>query len=101
MDCNRHYFYGSRTRCMEDTMKIRKHVLGRVTRFTLVLVLAMMVSVISLWAEEVGSPDQCSAPTVGVGTGIVGSANGSATCGILITVTGPGMAVITSPGNGN
>ena len=101
MDCNRHYFYGSRTRCMEDTMKIRKYVLGRVTRFTLLLVLATMVSVISLWAEEVGAPDQCSAPTVGVGTGAVGSANGSATCGILITVTGPGQAVITSPGNGN
>jgi hypothetical protein len=31
--------------------------------------------------------DQCSAPSVGTGTGVVGSANGPDTCGALITVT--------------
>jgi hypothetical protein len=31
--------------------------------------------------------DQCAAPTVGTGTGVVGSANGVNTCGLLIKVT--------------
>ena len=34
------------------------------------------------WAQ-----DQCSMPTVGVGTGSVGNATGPNTCGVVITVT--------------
>ncbi|HWY07446.1 MAG TPA: hypothetical protein VNY24_11345 [Candidatus Acidoferrales bacterium] len=51
--------------------------------------------------------DQCSAPTVGTGTGVVGSANGAKTCGVLITVTAvdaSGSATAftaTATGNGN
>ncbi|HYM07397.1 MAG TPA: hypothetical protein VEU11_12620, partial [Terriglobales bacterium] len=55
--------------------------------------------------------DQCSAPTIGVGTGTVGSAPNSDsgdTCGVLITVTqvdphtGAATAfTVTNEGNGN
>ncbi len=102
IDCNRHYVLRSAMRCMEDTMKIRKSVLCRVAHLALSVALGAMGSAANLQAAEVGGTDQCSAPTVGVGTGAVGSANGSATCGILITVTGPGQATISAAlGNGN
>jgi hypothetical protein len=46
--------------------------------------------------------DQCSAPTAApaIGTGAVGSANGTSTCGVLITIN-PSGSTITTPGNGN
>src|SRR5579862_8154349 len=95
-------FLGLQMRCMEDTMKIRKSVQCRAAHVALLVVFAAMGSAAKMWAAEVGGTDQCSAPTVGVGTGTVGSANGSATCGILITVTGPGQATISAAlGNGN
>src|SRR5437870_2259556 len=54
------------------------------------------------WAQ-----DQCSMPTVGVGTGSVGNATGPNTCGVVITVTavdGLGNATAmtaANTGNGN
>jgi hypothetical protein len=51
--------------------------------------------------------DQCSQPSVGPGTGVVGAANGADTCGVLITVNsvdglGNATAVTLTPkGNGN
>jgi hypothetical protein len=40
-----------------------------------------------LYATQARAGDQCSTPTVGTGTGAVGYATGTSTCGILITVT--------------
>jgi hypothetical protein len=72
------------------------------TAYIILLVFAAMVFPPNLLGEANNPTDACSAPTVGVGTGVVGLANGSATCGILITVTGPGQATISGPlGNGN
>lgn len=50
--------------------------------------------------------DQCSAPSVGTGTGVVGNANGASTCGLLITVTqvdgsGKAVAFTVAPTNPN
>jgi hypothetical protein len=55
-------------------------------------------------APTARAQDQCSAPTAApaVGTGAVGSANGTSTCGVLITLNPNGQnPSITTPGNGN
>ncbi|HZW92194.1 MAG TPA: choice-of-anchor D domain-containing protein [Candidatus Eremiobacteraceae bacterium] len=69
--------------------------------FTLLCCTVLMIFAANLWADEAsGTPDQCSAPTLGPGTGAVGSAIGTATCGVVITVTASG-ATFAFPGNGN
>jgi hypothetical protein len=87
----------------EGYMKIRRTVLCRATQLALLVVLAGMGSAANVWAQ---SGDQCSAPTAApaVGTGVVGSANGAATCGVVITISASGAATITTlppPDNGN
>jgi len=86
-------------------MKILRTVLNSVARIALLSVLAAMGTAANLWAQ--GPTDACSAPTVGTGTGVVGRASGTSTCGVVITVTavdGNGNATaffVTLTGNGN
>jgi uncharacterized repeat protein (TIGR01451 family) len=69
--------------------------------FALLCCAVLMFVAAPAWA------DQCSAPTVGSGTGVVGNANGSNTCGAVITVSavdtnGKATAFTVTPtGNGN
>lgn len=71
------------------------------TAFTLLCCTVLMLAAAPVWA------DQCSAPTLGPGTGIVGTASGTDTCGALITVAtvdGNGAAtsfIVTIPNGGN
>ena len=74
-----------------------------VARVVLLVVLVGIGLATHLWAQT----DPCSAPSFGTGTGIVGSANGASTCGVVITVTavdanGSATAFfVTLTGNGN
>jgi hypothetical protein len=69
--------------------------------FTILCCTVLMLFASAAWA------DQCSAPTVGVGTGVVGFANGTDTCGAVIIVSavdGTGKATsftVLAAGNGN
>lgn len=69
--------------------------------FTILCCTLLALFVAPAWA------DQCSAPTLGVGTGAVGRANGPDTCGAVIVVSavdGSGNATsffVLAAGNGN
>ena len=66
-------------------MKTWTSVLYCVARLVLLVVLVAIGTTANLWAQE--GTDQCSAPTMGPGTGAVHNANGTATCGVVITVS--------------
>ena len=86
---------------------MKKHLLAftalsmKRVAFTILCCTVLMLFAAPAWA------DQCSAPTVGVGTGVVGSANGTDTCGAVIVVSavdGSGNATsffVLAAGNGN
>ena len=69
--------------------------------FSMLCCALLMLFAAPAWA------DQCSSPTVGVGTGVVGNANGTDTCGAVIIVSGVdgfGKAnsfTVLAAGNGN
>jgi hypothetical protein len=69
--------------------------------FTILCCTVLMLFAAPAWA------DQCSAPTVGVGTGVVGNANGTDTCGAVIIVSAVGESgnatsfTVLAAGNGN